>query len=125
MATFKTFGNYMDTCSDTDVDSTGRIIVSYYDASDLLSHSAYACKTYASWDEYASDIPEAERDLNLEEYTACLQVEIKSAFGEMQISTADLCRVKNALLFTVSEMCGGEEEDKLYALANRIGDLLG
>lgn len=125
MATFKTFGDYMSTCSDTDVDSTGRIIVSYYDASDLLSHSAYACKTYSSWDEYTADVPEAERDLSLEEYTACLQVEIKTAFGSMQISIEDLRRAKNALLFTVSEMCGGEEEDKLYALANRIGDLLG
>lgn len=125
MATFKTFGDYMQTCSDTDVDSLGRIVVSYYDASDLLSHSAYACKTYASWDEYAADVPEGERDLTLEEYQACLQIEIKSAFGEMQISIDDLRRVKNALLFTVSEMTGGEEEDKLYALANRIGDLLG
>lgn len=103
----------------------GRIEVAYYDAYDLLSYNAYAGKTYASWEEYAADIPEDERDLCMEEYTACLQVEIKTAFSEMQISIADLRRVRDSLLFTVSEMCGGEEEDKLYSLANRIGDLLG
>lgn len=121
----KTFGDYMSNCRDTMVSSDGTITVSYYDAADLLSYNPYGGKTYASWDEYAADVPEAERDLTLEEYTACLQVEIKTAFGDLHISTADLRRVKNALLFTVSEMCGGEEEDTLYHLANRIGDLLG
>ena len=119
------FGDYQKNCRDTTVHSDGRIVVSFYDAYDLLSYNPYGSKTYSSWDEYAADVPEGERDLSLEEYQTCLQVEIKSAFGEMQISTADLRRVKNALLFTVSEMCGGEEEDNLYSLANRIGDLLG
>lgn len=91
----------------------------------MLAYNAYAGKTYSSWDEYAADVPEEERDLNLEEYTACLQVEIKTAFGSTQISIEDLRRAKNSLLFTVGEMCGGEEEDKLYALANRRCDLLG
>lgn len=125
MATNKIFGNYLRTCHDTEVDVNGRIVVSYYDASDLLAYNAYASRSYSSWKEYAEDIPEAERDLNLEEYTACLQVEIKTAFGDMKILTEDLRQIKNALLFTVSEMCGGEEEDSLYSLANRIGDLLG
>ena len=123
--TNKVFGDYQKNCRDTTAYSDGHIVVAYYDAYDLLSYNAYACKTYSSWEEYAADIPEAERDLSLEEYTACLQVEIKTAFGQLQISTTDLRRVRDSLLFTVSEMCGGEEENKLYSLANRIGDLLG
>lgn len=121
----KIFGDYLKSCSDTAVYPDGKIVVSYYDAADLLAYSPYASKVYASWEEYVADIPEAERDLSLEEYTATLCVAVKTAFGEMQIDIDDLRRVKNALLFTVSEMCGGEEENKLFALANRIGDLLG
>ena len=121
----KIFGDYMKSCSDTAVYPDGKIVVLYYDAADLLAYSPYASKTYSSWDEYIADIPEAERDLTIEEYQATQTVEIKSAFSEMQISTADLRRIKNALLFTVSEMCGGEEEDRLYSLANRLGDLMG
>ena len=124
MANNKVFGDYQENCRDTTVYSDGKIVVAYYDAYDLLAYSPYASKLYTSWEEYTSDIPEAERDLTAEEYQATQSVEIKTAFYQLQISTADLLRVKNALLFTVSEMCGGEEEDRLFSLANRIGDLL-
>ena len=105
----KVFGDFMTTCRDTKVSNNGTITVAFYDAYDLLAGNAFAGKTYSSWAEYAADVPEAERDITLQDYRTVCQVrpdllgpaEVKTVvvhsgmFHLDDLAVAALCRIAN------------------------------